>query len=99
MVIAERSSINTAAQAKIQHLLDELTAGGLETGVQAAAYLDGELVIDAWSGYRDADKRQPVDRDTLFLAFSCSKGVTATVIHQLVEAGKLDYDMPVAHYW
>ncbi|HEY9839212.1 MAG TPA: serine hydrolase domain-containing protein, partial [Candidatus Obscuribacterales bacterium] len=68
-------------------------------GLQVAAYLDGELVLDAWAGLADAASGAPVTADTLFLAYSCSKGVTSTVIHQLAEAGKLDYDTPVASYW
>src|SRR5690348_1008779 len=89
--------IDEQAQSKVQALLYELTSTGLETGVQVAAYLNSKLVIDAWSG--EARPGQPVDGDTLFFTYSCSKAVTATAIHQLVEAGKLDYDTPIAHYW
>ncbi|MDT5014074.1 MAG: hypothetical protein QOD39_234, partial [Mycobacterium sp.] len=31
--------------------------------------------------------------------FSATKGVAATVIHRLVDRGRLDYDEPVASYW
>ncbi|HEX8032209.1 MAG TPA: serine hydrolase domain-containing protein [Ktedonobacterales bacterium] len=96
---ADTTSIQPAAQAKVQTLLDDLTRRDRETGMQVAAYLGGKLVIDAWSGVANPQAHQPVAADTLFLAFSCAKGITATVIHQLVEAGKLDYDTPVAHYW
>jgi len=37
-------------QATIQALLAELVATDQERGLQVAAYLDGQLVIDAWSG-------------------------------------------------
>lgn len=100
-MLAERtiSQIDEQAQTKVQTLLDELISSGLETGLQVAAYLDGKLVVDAWSGIAKPETGEPVNGDTLFLTFSCSKAVTATVIHQLVEAGKLDYDAPVARYW
>ena len=37
--------------------------------------------------------------DTLFLVFSNFKGVTATVVHRLVERGVMEYDAPLASYW
>ena len=37
--------------------------------------------------------------DTLFTAFSMSKGITATITHRLVERGVLAYDEPLATWW
>lgn len=101
MVIAEYTPthLQTDVQARVQALLDELIQTDQETGLQVAAYLDGELVIDAWAGRADPQKNLPVNTNTLFVAFSCTKGVTSTLIHILVERGTLDYDTPVAHYW
>lgn len=83
----------------VQHLLDDLTSTGAETGLQVAAYWRGQLVVDAWSGVADPDSGRPVGPDTLFTAFSATKGITATVIHLLTDDGALDYDVPVADYW
>lgn len=87
------------AQATIQALLDELTSSGRETGLQVAAYLNGELAVAAQSGWMDANRYVPLASDALFLSFSCAKGLTATVIHQLVADGALSYDTPVAELW
>jgi len=87
------------AEARIQKVLDELVARGVERGLQVAAFLDGELVVDAWAGLADASTGRPVDGDTLFCVFSCSKGILATAIHLLAERGKLRYDDLVADYW
>jgi CubicO group peptidase (beta-lactamase class C family) len=87
------------AQAAVQALLDELVGTDAERGVQVAAYLDGQMVIDAWAGVADPETGRPVDSETLFTVFSCSKGITATVIHLLAERGKLNYDDPIATYW
>ncbi len=89
----------TDAQRTVQRLLDDLVASGAERGLQAAAYLNGELVVDAWAGVTDPASDLPVDGDTLFTVFSCSKGVTATVIHLLAERGLLGYDDLIATYW
>lgn len=76
----------------VQEMLDSYVASGREIGAQVAAYVDGELVVDAWAG-------AGVDGDTLFHSFSTGKGVAAAVVAVLVDRGVLDYDAPVAKYW
>lgn len=90
---------NESPQVEFQQWLDEWSAKRDGCGVQVAAYVKGKLVIDACAGIADPASGQPVDKDTLFIAQSCSKGVTATAIHLLVQQGKLAYDDPVAAYW
>jgi len=87
------------ATAAIRDLLQEMIDAGEETGLQAAAYLNGELVIDACAGIADVDTGRPVANDSLFTVFSTTKGITATCIHMLAERGQLDYDAPIARYW
>ncbi len=86
-------------QARVQAVLDAQIDSGAETGLQVAVYRHGELIVDAWAGLADRATDRRVDGDTLFCAFSASKGITATVIHALVERGKLDYDAPIAQHW
>ena len=38
------------ANAMVKSAVDNAIARGVETGVQVAAYLNGELVIDTWGG-------------------------------------------------
>jgi CubicO group peptidase (beta-lactamase class C family) len=70
-----------------------------EVGIQVAAYLNGELIVDAWAGIADPDRDLPVGPDTLFCPFSVTKAVTATALHIQAERGLVDYDTPVAAYW
>ncbi len=84
--------IDTRATARVQTLLEEIVESGDETGLQAAAYHDGRLVIDAAAGIADPATGRRVDGDTLFTVFSTSKGITTTAIHLLAERGLLDYD-------
>jgi CubicO group peptidase (beta-lactamase class C family) len=71
-----------------------------EVGVQVAAYLNGELIVDAWTGTADpAGSGRMVDGDTLFTAFSVTKGVTSTALAVLAERGIVDYDQPVTDFW
>ncbi|HEY1291908.1 MAG TPA: serine hydrolase domain-containing protein [Chloroflexota bacterium] len=85
--------------APVQQVLDQFVADGPEIGLQVAAYLDGEQVVDAWAGHRDPDKTLPVDGQTLFTASSTGKGPAASCIHLLAERRQLDYDAPVSAYW
>jgi len=83
----------------VQQIIDGLVAAGEEIGLQAAAYVDGELAVDCWAGLADQATGRKVDGDTLFQSFSSAKGVTSTCLHLLADRGLVDYDAPVARYW
>ena len=68
-------------QKDLQNMLDELVDAGEERGAQVAAYLNGELIVDAWSGVANASTGQPVDGDTLFPVFSTK---TNFLIHKQI---------------
>src|SRR3954462_7323352 len=82
--------------AGIEALLDEMIATGPEVGLQVAAYHHGELVADAWAGVADVATGRPVDGNTVFVTFSVSKGVAATVAHLLADGAQPAYDAPIA---
>jgi CubicO group peptidase (beta-lactamase class C family) len=89
----------TDAQAVTQQTIDSLSASGQEAGLQVAAYLQGEPVVNACAGVADAVTGRPVEEQTLFNSWSTGKGSTSTVVHVLAERGLLDYDTPIADYW
>jgi CubicO group peptidase (beta-lactamase class C family) len=68
-------------------------------GGALAVYLDGEPVVDVWTGWSDRRGRVPWTADTATMVFSATKGMASTVIHRLVDRGLIDYDAPVAQYW
>ena len=92
-------AINARANAAVQNAIQHSITTGTEVGVQVAAYLHGELVIDAFGGMADPVSGRPVDGDTLFNVFSVTKGIAATALHIQAERGLIDYDQPVARYW
>jgi CubicO group peptidase (beta-lactamase class C family) len=75
-------------------------AEGLHTGCQLFASIAGQPVADlAMGDSREATIGQPavaMTRDTIVLWLSSTKPVVAAVILQLVEAGRLELDRPVA---
>ena len=52
-------------------------------GGAVCVYHKGRKVVDLWGGARD-DHGNPWQQDTLSVSFSTTKGVTATLLHQLV---------------
>lgn len=89
----------TTNPSSVQQVLDDLVSSGQEVGVQIAAYLDGELVVDCWAGTADEQTGRRVDGDTLFNVYSVTKPVAATALHILVDRGLIGYDDNVADHW
>lgn len=70
-----------------------------EVGIQVAAYLGDELIVDVGAGLSDTVSGTAVDTETLFPVFSVTKAVTATALHLQAERGLIGYDDPVARHW
>ena len=68
-------------------------------GGALAIYLDGEPVVDVWTGYADRRGTEYWAADTGAMVWSATKGLASTVIHRLADRGLIDYDTPVAQYW
>jgi CubicO group peptidase (beta-lactamase class C family) len=90
MLDADRDPIDAALR---------IAADRGELGLQVAAYLGEELIVDTWTGTADRERERAVEADTLFPCFSVAKSVTATAVHLQAERGLLDYDEPIATYW
>jgi CubicO group peptidase (beta-lactamase class C family) len=78
---------------RVQEIADELVASGAERGLQVAAYVDGEKVVDVVAG--EAAPGRPVTPDTLFYNWSIGKAATATLVHRL----GLDVETRVVDVW
>jgi CubicO group peptidase (beta-lactamase class C family) len=74
-------------------------ANANETGGNVAVYHRGRPVAELWGGICDLQTGAAWQVTTLSTYFSCTKGMTATLAHRLIENGALDPDQPVAHYW
>lgn len=64
-------------------------------GLALAVIRDGKIVLTEGYGYRDLEKKVPVNADTLFAIGSSSKAFTTAALGILVDEGKLDWDKPV----
>lgn len=70
-----------------------------ERGAALCVQIGGDTVVDLWAGVADKDGEQAWHSDTILNLFSCTKAFAAVAALQLVGEGKLDLDVPVAHYW
>ncbi len=77
----------------------ELVASGAERGLQVAAFVDGRPVVDVAVGTADPATGRPVEPGTLFYNWSVGKAATATLVHRLVDDGRLRHDTRVAEVW
>lgn len=62
-------------------------SGKLLLTLQVCAYKDGEVIIDTAAGTLGRYDPRPVQPDSLFPVFSVSKGITAGMVHWLVDKG------------
>ncbi len=68
-------------------------------GGALAVYVDGQPVVDVWTGWADRAGQRPWTENTAPMVFSATKGMASTVIHRLADRGLIDYEAPVAEYW
>ncbi|XP_015885194.1 uncharacterized protein LOC107420689 [Ziziphus jujuba] len=86
-------------EAKLRKLLVELGNNNKILGIQVCAYKDGKVIIDTAAGVLGKYDPRPVQPDSLFPVFSVTKGVTAGMLHWLVDNGKLKLDENIANIW
>lgn len=91
--------VHSDVEAKLRRLLVELGNNDKILGIQVCAYKDGEVIIDTAAGVLGRYDPRPVQPDTLFSVFSATKGITAGMLHWLVDNGKLKLDENVANIW
>ncbi|KAG0515989.1 hypothetical protein BDA96_10G324900 [Sorghum bicolor] len=92
------SPANSDVESKLRNYLLELGSDKI-LGIQVCAYKDGKVIIDTAAGMLGKYDPRPVQPDSLFPVFSVTKGITAGMVHWLVEKGKLKYDETVANIW
>ncbi|KAM7263215.1 hypothetical protein ACFE04_000898 [Oxalis oulophora] len=93
------SPVHSDVEAKLRQLLIKLGNDNKILGIQVCAYKDGEVIIDTAAGVLGRYDPRPVQNDSLFPVFSVSKGITAGMLHWLVDNGKLKLDENVANIW
>ncbi|KAK0571202.1 hypothetical protein LWI29_012394 [Acer saccharum] len=91
--------VHSDVEAKLRQFLIELGKDDKILGMQVCAYKDGKVIIDTAAGVLGKYDPRPVQPDSLFPVFSVTKGITAGMLHWLVDNGKLKLDDNVANVW
>src|SRR3989449_8536212 len=71
---------------------------GLHAGIITLLARDGKIVDFQTYGYRDVEKRLPMERDTICRMYSMSKIITCAATLVLLEEGKFNLDDSVGKY-
>src|SRR5437867_809047 len=71
---------------------------GQHAGVITLLARDGKLVDFRTYGYRDLERKLPMERDTICRVYSMSKIITSVGVLVLFEEGRFNLDDPVARY-
>ncbi|KGN60332.2 uncharacterized protein LOC101216220 [Cucumis sativus] len=94
-----KTPVHSDVEAKLRQLLIKLGNEDKILGIQVCAYKDGEVIIDTSAGFLGKYDPRPVQPDSLFPVFSVTKGITAGMLHWLVDNGKLNLAENVANMW
>jgi CubicO group peptidase (beta-lactamase class C family) len=78
--------------------LHALISASKTPGIQYVVVNATDVVFEYAGGWADVRRQTPVDAATTMMAYSMSKTITAVAALQLVEAGKVGLDDPVARY-
>ncbi len=94
--------VNGSCDARFTHVKEEFARNFTERGEVGAAVhviIDGTTVVDLAGGWRDEERRQPWERDTLVDFYSVGKAFLALLALQLVDGRRIALDDPVATVW
>ena len=95
----EAKGICTPEFESVKHAFESIFDDPQERGGGLCVKIGDETVIDVWAGSSDLEGTKPWDKDTLVNTFCTVKPFAAVAALMLVEEGKLELDIPVAHYW
>ncbi|MCB0638775.1 MAG: beta-lactamase family protein, partial [Lewinella sp.] len=90
--------VSTAAQARIDRVLEQFVTDEDVVGVSALVYERGEEVYFGAFGLADREAGTPMDRNTIVQIFSMTKPITGVALMQLYEQGKFLMDDPLSMY-
>ena len=87
------------ARLEVMHAtIKRFVTEGKHAGIVTLLARDGQIVDFQAYGYRDLEKRLPMERDTICRVYSMSKIITCVATLMLFEEGRFDLDDPVGNY-
>lgn len=96
------AEVHGSCDPRFERMRDILSANiesGADVGASVAVVHHGEMVVDLWGGWADAERTTPWQADTITNVWSSTKTQMALCALMLADRGQLDLDAPVAQYW
>ncbi len=94
----EKEGFSTARLERLHRHFDQLTSSGERPGAITLIVRNGRIVDWRTYGFRDAENRLPMEKDTIVHIYSMTKPITSVAVMMLVEEGKLALDDRVDKY-
>ncbi len=91
-------TLDKSFQGPFEDYLERIMETHLGQGMAVAILDRRETVYQRCFGWRDRDRRLPVDQDTIFGLASVTKSFTCGAVMQLAEMGRLDEQAPAWAY-
>lgn len=98
---AERQAAATATSSALEEIrtfIPEAMKQWDVPGLSVAIVRNGEVIFSEGFGYRDMERKLPVNPQTMFAIGSSTKAFTSFIVGSLVDDGTLQWDTPVADY-
>ncbi len=86
------------ALAKLSQILQTSVDSGDTPGVVSLIWRKGEVVQVGAAGFRDIERRSPMERSTIFRIASMSKPVTVAAALTFVDRGEMRLDDPITQW-
>jgi|KNS7250_AmetaT_FD_contig_61_727209_length_2477_multi_3_in_0_out_0_1 CubicO group peptidase (beta-lactamase class C family) len=83
----------------VKALFNKQIDQGLHPGAAMAVYRHGKLVLDLYGGIANSETNKKVDKDTLFVIFSCTKALAAFCSHIMWSRGMIELGHWMYEYW
>lgn len=88
--------MNETVKNTIRTLIDSAVQDGTTAGMSVLVRKNNEEIFYTARGYKNIEKREEIQRDTIFRLYSMSKPITAAAAMILMEQGRLDLAQPIA---
>lgn len=97
-VAPETVGMSSERLSNISARLNEYVKSGKVAGFVTLVARESEVAHFEVCGCRDAENKQPMQRDTIFRIYSMTKPITSIALMQLYEQGKFQLSEPVSRY-
>lgn len=92
---ANQSPIDLAA---VEAQFRSMVANNERAGIAWIVAKDGQVISEGALGWRDLERRLPLDDNSTFRLYSMTRAITTVAALRLVESGQLQLDTPLAEY-